>query len=137
MRTTVGGRLGVYRTRDAGASWALLTGGLPQEHCYVTVLRESFASDSLGPLGLYLGTSGGHLFVSSNGGDHWRLVAGFLPRILSVRRRCWTRSSAGHPRGPPSSPPCFPGCGRPSIIPVTRRPASGELPCPDPLPPSW
>jgi photosystem II stability/assembly factor-like uncharacterized protein len=84
MRTTVGGRLGVYRTRDAGGSWALLKEGLPQDHCYVTVLREAMAFDTLQPLGLYVGTSGGHLFASRDGGDSWSLVAGFLPRILSV-----------------------------------------------------
>jgi len=84
MRTTVGGRLGVYRTRDAGASWELLTEGLPQEHCYVTVLREAMTFDTLQPLGLYVGTSGGHLFASRDGGESWTLVAGFLARILSV-----------------------------------------------------
>ncbi|MEX2610201.1 MAG: hypothetical protein WEA24_09670 [Gemmatimonadota bacterium] len=84
MRTTVGGRLGVYRTRDAGTSWELLTEGLPQEHCYVTVLREAMAFDTLEPLGLYVGSSGGHLFASRDGGASWTLVAAFLPRILSV-----------------------------------------------------
>jgi hypothetical protein len=84
MRTTVGGRLTVYGTRDAGASWRPLPEGLPRQHAYVTVLREALASDSLEPCGLYLGTSGGHLFVSRDAGESWRLVAGFLPRILSV-----------------------------------------------------
>ncbi|HSJ26369.1 MAG TPA: hypothetical protein VK929_16940 [Longimicrobiales bacterium] len=84
MRTTVDGRLRVYRTRDGGASWHALTHGLPQEHVYVTVLRDGLCNDSLSPVGLYLGTSSGHLFASSDGGDSWTLVAGYLPRILSV-----------------------------------------------------
>lgn len=84
MRTVVGGRLRVYRSRDAGATWEPLTRGLPQEHAYVTVLREAMTSDALEPCGLYFGTSSGHLFASRDGGDTWSLVAGFLPRILSV-----------------------------------------------------
>jgi photosystem II stability/assembly factor-like uncharacterized protein len=84
MRTTVGGRLRVYRTRDAGASWEPLTSGLPQEHAYVSILREGMCSDALAPVGVYFGTSSGHLFASADGGDSWNLVAGYLPRILSV-----------------------------------------------------
>ncbi len=84
MRTVVDGRLRVYVTRDAGASWRPLTRGLPQAHAYVTVLRDAFASDTLEPCGLYLGTSGGHLFASRDAGESWQLIAGYLPRILSV-----------------------------------------------------
>lgn len=84
MRTVAGGRLCVYGTRDAGASWHPLPRGLPQAHAYVTVLRDAFAADTLAPCGLYLGTSGGHLFASRDAGASWTLLAGYLPRILSV-----------------------------------------------------
>ncbi len=84
MRTTAGGKLRVYATRDAGASWRPLAHGLPQAHAYVTVLREAMASDPLQPSGLYLGTSSGHLFASRDGGESWQAIAQFLPRILSV-----------------------------------------------------
>ena len=84
MRATVDGRLRVYRTRDAGATWEALTAGLPQEHAYVGILREALATDTLDPVGVYFGTSSGHLFASRDRGDRWTLVAGFLPRILSV-----------------------------------------------------
>jgi hypothetical protein len=84
MRTTVDGRLRVFRTTDAGASWQPLTDGLPQEHAYVSILRDAMGSDTMQPVGLYFGTSSGHLFASADGGESWRLVAGFLPRILSV-----------------------------------------------------
>lgn len=84
MRAAVDGRLRVYRTADAGASWEALTDGLPQRHAYVSVLRESMAWDGGSPVGLYFGTSGGHLFGSRDAGRSWRLIAGFLPRILSV-----------------------------------------------------
>lgn len=85
FRATVGGRLRVYRTRDAGRSWEALAEGLPQENVFVTILRDGLDSDGLDPLGLYLGTSSGHLFASRDGGARWALVAGFLPGILCVR----------------------------------------------------
>jgi photosystem II stability/assembly factor-like uncharacterized protein len=84
MRTTVGGRLRVYRTRDAGASWQALERGLPQEHAYVSVLREAMGTDVLEPAGVYFGTSGGHVFGSADAGASWQLIAGYLPRVLSV-----------------------------------------------------
>ncbi len=84
MRATVDGRLRVFRTTDAGASWTALTDGLPQEHAYVSVLRDAMDHDTLDPLGLYFGTSTGHLFASRDGGEHWHAVAAFLPKILCV-----------------------------------------------------
>lgn len=84
MRTTVDGRLRVYRSTDAGASWHPLTRGLPQDHAYLSVLREGLCTDSADPAGVYLGTSGGHVFASADAGESWRLIAGFLPRVLSL-----------------------------------------------------
>ena len=85
MRTTVGGKLRVYRSRNAGRDWQALTHGLPQEHAYVTVLREAIDTDGRDPCGVYFGTSGGHLFASCDAGEHWELIANYLPRILSVK----------------------------------------------------
>ncbi|WP_290653483.1 hypothetical protein [Aquisalimonas sp.] len=84
LRTTVDGRLRVYRTANAGHSWHALTKGLPQEHAYVSVLRDAMDVDDLPECGVYFGTSGGHLFASSDRGQRWKLLAAFLPRILSV-----------------------------------------------------
>jgi photosystem II stability/assembly factor-like uncharacterized protein len=84
MRTTAGGRLRVYRTLDAGSTWQACTRGLPQQDVYVSLLREAMSSDGLDPLGVYFGTSGGHLFASRDNGESWNLVAGYLPRVLSV-----------------------------------------------------
>lgn len=84
MRTAVGGKLRVFRTRDGGRSWSVLRRGLPQEHAYVSILREGMCSDSLTPAGVYFGTSSGHLFGSADAGESWKVIAGFLPRILSV-----------------------------------------------------
>jgi photosystem II stability/assembly factor-like uncharacterized protein len=84
VRTTVGGALTVYRSRNSGADWQPLTRGLPQENVYVTILREAIDTDGLDPCGVYFGTSSGHLFASRDGGESWEIIAGFLPRVLSV-----------------------------------------------------
>lgn len=84
LRVTVDAKLRVYRSRDGGASWASASNGLPQEHVYVTVLRDALDTDDRQPCGVYFGTSTGHLFASHDGGEHWRLAAAYLPRILSV-----------------------------------------------------
>lgn len=85
FRATVDGKIRVYRSRDAGRNWQALTQGLPQDNAFVTILRDGMDSDRMQPLGLYFGTSSGHLFSSRDGGDHWHLIDGFLPGILSVR----------------------------------------------------
>lgn len=85
-RVTAGGRLGVYRTRDAGASWELNSDGLP-ERAWLAVLREGMASDRLEPAGLYLGTQSGSVFVSA--GDGWIEAARHLPPVLSVEVGEW------------------------------------------------
>lgn len=85
MRAAVDGRLRVFRSRDAGRSWASASAGLPQEHAYVTVLREALDVDARQPADLCFGTSSGHVFMSRDHGDQWELLAEFLPRVLSVR----------------------------------------------------
>jgi photosystem II stability/assembly factor-like uncharacterized protein len=84
MRATCDGRLRVYRTTDAGATWTALTRGLPQEHAYVSILRDAMDQDAMDPVGLYFGTSTGQLFASADGGESWDVVAGYLPKILCV-----------------------------------------------------
>jgi photosystem II stability/assembly factor-like uncharacterized protein len=78
------GRLRVYRSRTGGNEWEPLTQGLPQEHCYVNVLRDAMTVDSLDPGGVYFGTSGGQVYASSNGGDSWTAIVRDLPPVLSV-----------------------------------------------------
>ena len=84
LRAPVDGKLRVYRSRDAGANWASASAGLPDEHVYVTVLREAMAIDARDPCGVYFGTSGGHVFASRDAGESWRLIANYLPRVLSI-----------------------------------------------------
>jgi len=85
LRAPVDGKLRVYRSRDAGRNWVSASDGLPAEHVYVTVLREAMDTDMREPCGIYFGTSGGQLFASPDGGDTWSEIAGYLPRILSVK----------------------------------------------------
>jgi hypothetical protein len=82
-RVTTNGRLGVYRTRDAGASWELASNGLPDQ-AWAVILREASSFDSLEPGGLYFGTQSGQVWVSPNEGDEWVEAASDLPPVLSV-----------------------------------------------------
>jgi photosystem II stability/assembly factor-like uncharacterized protein len=78
------GRLRVYRSRTGGDEWEALTNGLPQRHCYVDVLRDAMAVDSLDPCGVYVGTTGGQVYASADGGDSWTAIVRDLPSVVSV-----------------------------------------------------
>lgn len=78
------GKLRVYRSRTGGHEWEPLTNGLPQTHCYVNVLREAMAVDSLDPCGIYFGTTGGQVYVSADAGESWQPIVRDLPAVLSV-----------------------------------------------------
>ena len=78
------GRLRVYRSRSGGHEWEALTDGLPQENCYVNVLRDAMAVDEMDPCGIYFGTTGGQVYASPDGGDHWTPIVRDLPPVLSV-----------------------------------------------------
>ncbi|MFN7940795.1 MAG: sialidase family protein [Thermoanaerobaculia bacterium] len=78
------GKLRVYRSRTGGDEWEALTKGLPQENCYVNVLRDAMAVDRLDPCGIYFGTTGGQVYASADGGDSWEPIVRDLPGVLSV-----------------------------------------------------
>ncbi|GKS59577.1 hypothetical protein YTPLAS18_31040 [Nitrospira sp.] len=78
------GKLRVYRSRTGGHEWGALTTGLPQQHCYVNVLRDAMAVDGLDPCGIYFGTTGGQVYGSADGGDRWTAIVRDLPAVLSV-----------------------------------------------------
>jgi photosystem II stability/assembly factor-like uncharacterized protein len=79
-----GGRLRVYRSRTGGNEWEALKKGLPQRNCYVDVLREAMAVDSLDSCGVYFGTTGGQVYASADAGDSWKPIVRDLPAVLSV-----------------------------------------------------
>ncbi|MEJ2079201.1 MAG: sialidase family protein [Acidobacteriota bacterium] len=78
------GKLRVYRSRTGGNEWEALTSGLPQRDCYVNVLRDAMAVDSLDPCGIYFGTTGGQVYASADSGDNWTPLTEHLPPVLSV-----------------------------------------------------
>ena len=78
------GKLRVYRSRSGGNEWDALTKGLPQRDCYVNILRDAMAVDSLDPCGVYFGTTGGQVYGSADGGDTWEPLVRDLPAVLSV-----------------------------------------------------
>ncbi len=77
-------KLRVYRSRTGGNEWEALTKGLPQKDCYVNVLRDAMAMDSLDPCGVYFGTTGGQVYASADAGDNWTPIVRDLPAVLSV-----------------------------------------------------
>ena len=78
------GKLRVYRSRSGGDEWQELGNGLPERDCYVNVLRDAMAVDSLDSCGVYFGTTGGQVYVSADSGDSWKAIVHDLPAVLSV-----------------------------------------------------
>ena len=78
------GKLRVYRSRTGGNEWEPLTKGLPQSDCYVNVLRDAMAVDSLDSCGVYFGTTGGQVYASPDAGNNWAPIVRDLPAVLSV-----------------------------------------------------
>jgi photosystem II stability/assembly factor-like uncharacterized protein len=78
------GKLRVYRSRTGGNEWEALTKGLPQRDCYLNVLRDAMAVDSLDSCGVYFGTTGGQVYASADAGDNWNAIVRDLPPVLSV-----------------------------------------------------
>ncbi|MBA3272826.1 MAG: exo-alpha-sialidase [Chthoniobacterales bacterium] len=78
------GKLRVYRSRSGGNEWEGLTKGLPQSDCYVNMLRDAMAVDSLDQCGVYFGTTGGQVYASADAGDTWQAIVRDLPAVLSV-----------------------------------------------------
>jgi photosystem II stability/assembly factor-like uncharacterized protein len=117
FRCTPDGRLRVYRTENAGASWAPLTRGLPQSGAYETVLRDAMVADALDPAGLYFGTRSGQLFGSIDEGRTWNRILSGLPPVVCVR----VASVAGPSTPGPGRRP--PRAARAGSAPFRRRPA--------------
>jgi photosystem II stability/assembly factor-like uncharacterized protein len=78
------GKLRVFRSKTGGNEWEALTNGLPQKDCYVNVLRDAMAVDTLDKCGIYFGTTGGQVYVSPDAGDSWSPIVRDLPAVLSV-----------------------------------------------------
>ena len=77
-------KLRVFRSKSGGNEWEPLTKGLPQENCYVNVLRDAMAVDKMDSCGVYFGTTGGQVYASNDAGDSWNAIVHDLPAVLSV-----------------------------------------------------
>jgi photosystem II stability/assembly factor-like uncharacterized protein len=78
------GKLRVFRSKSGGNEWEPLTKGLPQSNCFLNVLRDAMAVDTLDECGIYFGTTGGQVYASSDAGDSWNAIVRDLPPVLSV-----------------------------------------------------
>ena len=78
------GKLRVYRSRTGGNEWEALTRGLPQQDCYVNVLRDAMAVDALEPCGVYFGTTGGQCTSRPIAATPGLRIVRDLPAVLSV-----------------------------------------------------
>lgn len=84
-RLNFGEQFTVYRSENAGEQWESLTQGLPGgTGVGLGVLRQALCTDTKDPCGVYVGTTTGQLFASSDRGDNWRMIADYLPPIYSV-----------------------------------------------------
>jgi photosystem II stability/assembly factor-like uncharacterized protein len=88
------GKLRVYRSRSGGDEWEALTNGLPQRDCYVNVLRDAMAVDTLDSCGIYFGTTGGQVYASGDAGNSWTAIVRDLPAVLSVEAQTLPPSRA-------------------------------------------
>lgn len=83
-RTSIDGRPAAYRTRDGGASWERQDRGFPSEQAWWTVKRQAMTADALDPVGLYVGTTSGEIWTSTNEGESWSRIVGDLPHVYAV-----------------------------------------------------
>jgi hypothetical protein len=83
-RTSPGGRPAAYVTRDAGASWQRQDAGLPASQAWWTVKRQAMCADSHDPVGLYVGTTSGELWMGRDEGGQWACIARHLPEIYAL-----------------------------------------------------
>jgi hypothetical protein len=83
-RTSPAGRPAVFRSRDAGRTWARQSKGLPERHGWLTVFRQAMTCDGRDPVGLYLGTTAGEVWASRDEGASWRQIASHLPHVLAI-----------------------------------------------------
>jgi photosystem II stability/assembly factor-like uncharacterized protein len=83
-RVSVAGKPAAWVTRNGGKTWQRQDNGLPKAQAWWTVKRQAMTNDARDPLGLYLGTTSGELWMSSNEGNRWSCVARHLPEIYAV-----------------------------------------------------
>ena len=83
-RTSPDGKPAAYITRNGGKTWQRLDAGLPKSQAWWTVKRQAMTADARNPVGLYLGTTSGELWMSRDEGRRWTCIARHLPEIYAV-----------------------------------------------------
>jgi hypothetical protein len=83
-RTALEGKPCAYVTRDGGESWQRRDMGLPDSQAWWTVKRQAMTADSHAPVGLYVGTTSGEIWLSRDEGGKWSPLARHLPEIYAV-----------------------------------------------------
>jgi photosystem II stability/assembly factor-like uncharacterized protein len=83
-RTSPEGKPCAYVTRNGGKRWQRLDAGLPRSQAWWTVKRQAMTSDTQDPVGLYLGTTSGELWMSRDEGKRWACIARNLPEIYAL-----------------------------------------------------
>jgi photosystem II stability/assembly factor-like uncharacterized protein len=84
FRASATGRFAVYRSTNRGAMWRRMTKGLPGKPSFLHVHRQAMTRDTHDPFGLYVGTTGGHIYWSRDNGTTWKLLTEYLPPIFSL-----------------------------------------------------
>jgi hypothetical protein len=85
-RVTPEGRVSVFETRDAGASWNGHDKGLPGPDAWLTILRQAFGTAGEGSdLQLAFGATSGAVYASPDAGATWAPAAEYLAPVTSVR----------------------------------------------------
>ena len=83
-RTAVAGKPAAYVTRDGGRRWQRQDQGLPPAQAWWTIKRQAMAADFADPVGLYVGNTGGELWMGAEEGARWRCIARHLPEIYAI-----------------------------------------------------
>lgn len=82
-RTSPGGRPAAWITRDDGRTWQRQANGFP-DRGWFTIKRQGMAVDTANPIGLYLGTTSGEVWATTDEGASWRQIAAHLPEIYAL-----------------------------------------------------
>jgi hypothetical protein len=83
-RTSPRGVPGAFVTRNAGKTWQRQSQGLPSRQAWWTVKRQAMTADAVDPVGVYLGTTSGELWLGRDEGKRWGLIARHLPEIYAL-----------------------------------------------------
>jgi hypothetical protein len=83
-RMPIDGKPAVYASKNAGKTWQRLATGMPEKNAWWTVKRQALCADAHEAVGLYVGTTSGEVWTSTNEGKRWACIARHLPHIYSV-----------------------------------------------------